>query len=344
MVVRFGPFTLDAAQRRCSRHGTDVHLSPKAFDLLLVLASAAPRVIPKIELHERLWPATFVSDATLTGLVKELRRALGNRAAHVPWIRTAHGVGYALDDLPGVEPPVDALDLPEGDGHSGEFAGAPVLVQFGPFALDAARRRLSRRGVEVHLSPKAFDLLRLLAAAAPDVVAKTDLHQRLWPTTFVSEATLTGLIKELRRALGNGDSPPLIRTAYGIGYALEPSSPPPRRDAAHRAHWMLVKGRRVVLHAGENRIGRDPESQVWLDSRGVSRRHACIVIGQDGVTLEDCGSKNGTMVDGVRITGAVALTNGDCLQFGMVVATYGESARSLSTQTLAASPSRPVHS
>ena len=96
MAVQFGPFTLDAARRHLLREGEVVHLTPKAFDLLLLLVNEAPQVINKRELHERLWPATFVSDATLVGLVKELRRALHDRDDHAPVIRTVHRVGYAL--------------------------------------------------------------------------------------------------------------------------------------------------------------------------------------------------------------------------------------------------------
>ena len=86
LTARFGPFTLDGGGRRLSRDAEEIHVTPKAFDLLLLLVDQAPRVIPKTELHERLWPGTFVSDATLVGLIKELRRALddynADRADH----------------------------------------------------------------------------------------------------------------------------------------------------------------------------------------------------------------------------------------------------------------------
>ena len=51
-MARFGPFEFDAARRQVTRDGCDVHLTPKAFDLLGVLIEAAPRVVPKAELHE----------------------------------------------------------------------------------------------------------------------------------------------------------------------------------------------------------------------------------------------------------------------------------------------------
>lgn len=95
VVAQFGAFTFDSGQRQLSRGDHAIHLTPKAFDLLALIAEA-PRVVRKVELHERLWPGTFVSDSTLIGLVKELRRALDDRDPAAPIVRTAHAVGYAF--------------------------------------------------------------------------------------------------------------------------------------------------------------------------------------------------------------------------------------------------------
>jgi DNA-binding winged helix-turn-helix (wHTH) protein len=75
-MVRFGAFEFDAESRRLRRDGADIHLSPKAFYLLSLLLEAAPRVIGKRELHEKLWPGGAVADATLVALIKQLRGAL----------------------------------------------------------------------------------------------------------------------------------------------------------------------------------------------------------------------------------------------------------------------------
>ena len=77
-IVRFGRFSFDRGTRLLTCDAASVHLTPMAFDLLSVLIDEAPRVVPKAELHSRLWPDSFVSDATLLGLVKEVRRALGD--------------------------------------------------------------------------------------------------------------------------------------------------------------------------------------------------------------------------------------------------------------------------
>src|SRR5205809_546189 len=63
-----------------------------------------------------------------------------------------------------------------------------VQVRFGPFTLNLDTRQLTQEGREIHLAPKAFDLLAALVADRPKVLSKAELQQRLWPETFVAEA------------------------------------------------------------------------------------------------------------------------------------------------------------
>jgi DNA-binding winged helix-turn-helix (wHTH) protein len=211
-----------------------------------------------------------------------------------------------------------------------------VSVRFGPFTVDSDRRQLTHReSGELHLTPKAFDLLALLVAEAPRVVRKAELHERLWPGTFVSDATLVGLVKEIRRTLDDRDADaPLIRTAHGVGYAfagdLERAASP-RNDVSR---WVVTGGRKVPLNAGHNSIGRDPASTVVLDVPGVSRAHARIVIGPDGATLDDLGSKNGTKLAEKPVTASVVLRDGDRIQIGPILIVYHASASGMSTETI----------
>jgi hypothetical protein len=207
------------------------------------------------------------------------------------------------------------------------------MVEFGTFALDADCRHLLRDGVPIHLTPKAFDLLSLLVASAPRVVTKQELHRHLWPRTFVSDATLAGLVKEIRRAIRDCDrAAPLIRTAHRVGYAccvdLAPAQP-----VARMWHWLVFHDRRVALHAGRNVVGRDPRSDVRLDSSAVSRCHAQITIAGVEAQLEDLGSKNGTRVSGLSLEGGAVLCDGDRVTFGAVAAVYRNSGSGLSTET-----------
>ena len=96
MRIRFGPFTLDLDTRQLTRGKREIHLSPKAFELLMALALDRPKVLSKAVLQERLWPDTFVVEANLSNLVAEIREALGDRGRTPTWVRTAHGFGYAF--------------------------------------------------------------------------------------------------------------------------------------------------------------------------------------------------------------------------------------------------------
>lgn len=209
-----------------------------------------------------------------------------------------------------------------------------MAIRFGAFTLDGERRLLLRDDEVVHLTPKAFDLLLLLGTHAPRVVSKRELHEQLWPGTFVADATLTGLVKELRRALDDhSPAAPIIRTAHRIGYAFSHPIRPTRTGETAPHHWLVLRGRRVPLRVGENIIGRDIASDVHLDDVSVSRRHARLLIENELVRLEDLNSKNGTTVGGQRVRGQIALHGDERIAFGSVVAVYRCADSGMSTET-----------
>jgi DNA-binding winged helix-turn-helix (wHTH) protein len=207
-------------------------------------------------------------------------------------------------------------------------------LRFGPFVLYAERRQLLRDGVEIHLTRKAFDLLLLLVDRAPAVVTKTEIHEHLWPATFVADSTLVGLVKEVRRALDDPPGETRIRTVHRVGYAfaalLEPAASKP---SAITAHWLVVGSTRIPLVDEENVIGRDPQATVWLDVPGVSRRHARITLENGRAMLEDLGSKNGTLVGDQPVRTRVQLRHADRIQIATEVLVFHQSAAGISTAT-----------
>ena len=88
---------------------------------------------------------------------------------------------------------------------------------FGPYVLDRSRRALLRDGDAIGVTPKAFDLLTVLAENGGSVVSKETLMTRLWPDTVVEEGSLAFQISTLRKALGDGR---YIVTVPGCGYQL----------------------------------------------------------------------------------------------------------------------------
>ena len=71
-------------------------------------------------------------------------------------------------------------------------------------------------------------------------------------------------------------------------------------------------------------IGRLPDNDVTIDTPVVSRRHARLVRGGDGWTVEDLGSINGTFLNGQRITGSLPVRPGDRLEVGSFAYRFNE--------------------
>ena len=220
----------------------------------------------------------------------------------------------------------------------GEFLGSLKRLSFDPFTLDVETRQLLRGSAAeaVHLSPKAFDLLCVLVDSRPRAIAKKELHERLWPSTYVSEATLSSLINELRAALGErGREARFIRTVHGFGYsfiatATEAGAAAPSRSAC----WVVVGGREQLLGEGEHVLGRDASAAVTLNSSSVSRRHARIIISGEVATLEDLGSKNGTCVGDQLVSAPTKLSDGDRIRVGTFELTFRTNVAPGSTETL----------
>jgi len=93
------------------------------------------------------------------------------------------------------------------------------LYHFGPYVLDPRRRTLSRRGLPVSLTPKAFDLLVFFAQNPNRVITKDELLQAVWAGSFVEEGNLTQNVFLLRKTLGQqSEDSGLIVTIPRKGY------------------------------------------------------------------------------------------------------------------------------
>ncbi len=74
-------------------------------------------------------------------------------------------------------------------------------------------------------------------------------------------------------------------------------------------------GSRFLLDRERTSVGRHPDSDIFLDDVTVSRRHAVLTLDEDGMTVEDNGSLNGTYVNGERVDRRT-LATGDEVQIG----------------------------
>lgn len=214
-----------------------------------------------------------------------------------------------------------------------------MRVHFGEFVLDTGSRQLFQGGEEVHLAPKALELLELLLAQRPNAMSKSRIRDRLWAGTAVSDSSVTTLVTELRAALGDdARQPRFIRTAYGFGYAFcgdAEEEKPRARPAVRRDTRFRLFGEQgeIPLTEGENILGRGDDAVAWIDSPLSSRRHARILVADGRATLEDLGSKNGTRLNGERVESPTVLADRDELKVGDVVLVFRVLPGAASTRT-----------
>ena len=110
----FGRFRLNVADRVLLREGELVPLTPKVFDILLVLVESSGQVVAKDDLMKRVWPNTFVEEGNLTQNISLLRKALGETPGGVQFIETVPRRGYRF-----------VAETSEANGRIGSVAASP---------------------------------------------------------------------------------------------------------------------------------------------------------------------------------------------------------------------------
>jgi DNA-binding winged helix-turn-helix (wHTH) protein len=152
----FGDCVLDGDRRELYRAGAPVPLTPKAYDFLELLVRERPRALSKAEIRDRLWPATFVADVTLTTLAFEVRTAIGDDARSPRHLRTVRKFGYAFSEGVPAAPPANGqaavcrlladdreFPLSEGDHIIGRAGEADLVLDL---------PRVSRRHARISVS------------------------------------------------------------------------------------------------------------------------------------------------------------------------------------------------
>jgi DNA-binding winged helix-turn-helix (wHTH) protein len=141
VTLRFGPFTIDPANRRLSRDGLPVDLPARYFDALALLVGQAGSLVTKDRFMAEVWRGVPVTDEALTQCIKELRRALGDDAASPRFIETVpkHGYRFVMAVEGGVAAPMevgrepwhDALLIGGAGVIGGGLAGGLVGILYG---------------------------------------------------------------------------------------------------------------------------------------------------------------------------------------------------------------------
>ena len=94
LLYEFGPYRVDARERRLLRNGAVVPLTPKVFDILLVLVQNSGHILSKDEVMKLVWPHTAVEEGNIARNISTLRNALGESPREHQYIETVPWRGY----------------------------------------------------------------------------------------------------------------------------------------------------------------------------------------------------------------------------------------------------------
>ena len=97
---------------------------------------------------------------------------------------------------------------------------SPRCYSFGEFTLDLDRGALLRRGVDVELRPKSFEVLRVLVERHGRLVTKQELLDAVWGRVVVTEGSVAKCLIEIRRAIEDRTQQ-LIKTVPRRGYIFD---------------------------------------------------------------------------------------------------------------------------
>lgn len=154
---RFDGFSVDAEDFVVEKDGRSVALTPRAFDVLLLLLRNAGHVVDKNQIFEEVWRESFVSDNALTKIIKELRHALSDSAETPHYIETIPKRGYRF-----IGPVARQVSLKEeaDDDRGGRRVWLLISIAAAVLLLIAGMWFLANRGRQDNLStPKAIAVL-----------------------------------------------------------------------------------------------------------------------------------------------------------------------------------------
>jgi len=177
-LYEFGPFRLDVTERLFLKDDSPVALTPKAFEMLVVLVQRSGHLVEKDELLKEVWPDQFVEESNLSQNIYLLRKALGEGPNEHQYIETVPRRGYrfvadvkevraaeshAVDDADIVlEKRTRARILIEEEGREEEESGGSAPQVKNRQALVAPADALPRR----HFTRGLFAALVILAFCA----------------------------------------------------------------------------------------------------------------------------------------------------------------------------------
>jgi eukaryotic-like serine/threonine-protein kinase len=239
-VLQFGEFTLHVTERLLLRDGRAVPLTPKAFDVLAVLAARPGRLVTKDELLKEIWPDTFVEEGNLAYHVFAVRKALGDTAEGHRYVETVPKRGYRFVGAP---VPLTVANLAQHETIARELngseGGSDVKDMPGrrpAQSRDASRRMIWWAAAGVCGAALAVVLLSPRRPAAADEPTKVEVSSPGVRLSLTSTFTISpdgrrlvfagagpdGVTRLWIRSMDASDARPLVGTEIALGGIVPP--------------------------------------------------------------------------------------------------------------------------
>ena len=101
-------------------------------------------------------------------------------------------------------------------------ATEPDVLSAADLELNLTRRRVSRSGTRIDLTPKEFGLLELLLRRRGEVLPRSLIASQVWDMNFDSDTNVIEVaVRRLRAKIDDGFDVKLIKTVRGMGYVIE---------------------------------------------------------------------------------------------------------------------------
>ncbi|MCU1390434.1 MAG: diguanylate phosphodiesterase [Ilumatobacteraceae bacterium] len=149
-VLAVGALVIDLAARSVRRHGNEVSLTVKEFDVLVHLATNADRVVSRVELLREVWHSApaWQASSTVTEHIYRLRSKVEDDPANPSVIVTVRGVGYRFTTSSTAIPRIADTDVSErargwSDAASGSAIADVIVEHDAVIVTDAELRILS---------------------------------------------------------------------------------------------------------------------------------------------------------------------------------------------------------
>jgi len=112
---------------------------------------------------------------------------------------------------------VDAL------GRRGAADDKRSVLDMGNIVMDLERRKVTKSGVNIELSPREFEVFQILMREPGRTFSRDEICERIWEREHEHDTrTVEIFIMRLRKKLHRKDEPPIIRTVRGVGYCINP--------------------------------------------------------------------------------------------------------------------------